>query len=251
MKSFYFILSSFLISISVFAQSSLQDTLVNFFMMRVNYTYQVPLADMANRFGGNSALGIGVGMKFGKNIFLGAEGGFMFGRNVKEFNILDGITDANGFLIGSSGLYTDYAFSEKGFSMQAQVGKIFSFAQPNANSGLMALFGVGFLQHKISIDTDEEEFPAIDKTYRKGYDRLTNGFMLSQFIGYFYIDARKKRINFYGGIEIQEAFTKNRRSWNFDENRKDDSARKDILVGLKLGWIIPFYISQTEKYYYY
>ncbi|HXH20060.1 MAG TPA: hypothetical protein VNJ07_13360, partial [Chitinophagales bacterium] len=91
----------------------------------------------------------------------------------------------------------------------------------------------------------------LNKEYRKGYDRLTSGFMLSQFIGYFFLDAKKKRINCYAGIEVQEGFAKNRRSWNFDEKRRDDSLRNDILISIRLGWIIPFYRTQTEKYYYY
>ncbi len=239
------------LSASAQAQSLLKDSVVNFFMLSINYNLQMPLGDMQDRFGLNSALGIGIGGKVGKNIFLNVEGGYLFGKNVKENDILDAITDENGFLLGSSGLLADYSFAEKGFSIQGQTGKIISFKRPNANSGLMTLLGAGFLQHKISIDADETEVPMLSKEYRNGYDRLTNGFMLSQFIGYFFVDAKRKRINVYGGIQIQEGFTKNRRSWNYDENRQDDSLRKDILVSLKLGWIIPFYRTQTEKYYFY
>jgi hypothetical protein len=154
-------------------------------------------------------------------------------------------------LIGSSGIYADYSFSEKGFSLMGQAGKIVSFRKPNVNSGLLLLPGAGFLQHKISIDANEDDAPMLSKEYRRGYDRLTSGFMLSQFIGYFYLDAKHKRINCYAGIEVKEAFTKSRRSWNYDENRRDNSLRKDILLSVKLGWIIPFYFTQTEKFYYY
>ena len=233
------------------AQSLLKDSVVNFFMLKVHYNFQVPLGDMSERFGLSSALGIGIGGKMGKNIILGVEGSFMFGRNVKENNILSNITNDIGFLLGSSGLFADYSLSEKGFNIQGQGGKIVSFKRPNVNSGIMGLVGAGYLQHKISIDVDESEVPMLNKEYRKGYDRLTSGFMLSQFIGYFYLDSKNKRINFYGGVEFQEGFTKNRRSWNFDENRKDDALRKDILINVKLGWIIPIYKTQTEKYYYY
>lgn len=251
MKSLHLFSCCFLLSCSLQAQSLLKDSLVNFFIFQVHYNFQVPLGDMPERYGLNSALGAGIGGKFGKNIFLGFEGSFMFGRNVEENLILSGITTQEGYLLGASGLYADYSFSEKGFNLQAQGGKIIAFKKPNANSGLMALLGAGYLQHKISIDADEAEAPMLSKEYRKGYDRLTSGFMLSQFIGYFYIDAKRKRINFFAGIEMQEGFTKNRRSWNYDENRNDDRLRNDLLFSVKLGWMLPVYRTQTEKYYYY
>ena len=90
----------------------------------------------------------------------------------------------------------------------------------------------------------------LNEDYKKGYDRLTNGFYLSQFIGYTFLDVRK-RVNFYVGVEVNEAFTQNRRSWNYDMNLKDDATRNDILLGIKVGWILPIYFTPTEKYYYY
>ncbi|HXH18017.1 MAG TPA: hypothetical protein VNJ07_02950, partial [Chitinophagales bacterium] len=143
------------ISFSTQAQSVLKDSVVNLFMLKLHYSLQFPFADMQERFGINSALGAGIGGKVGKNIFLGIESSYLFGRNVKEDSLLYSITDENGFLIGGSGLYADYAFSEKGFTIQAQVGKIFSFKKPNVNSGLMAVAGAGYLQHKIGIAADK------------------------------------------------------------------------------------------------
>lgn len=233
------------------SQSLLKDSTVSTFMMKIHYSFQVPFGDMAERFGMNSALGAGIGGKTGRNVFLGAAGSFIFGKNVKETDILDGITDQDGFLLGSSGLYADYSFSEKGFSLQTQGGKIIAFKKPNVNSGLALLLGAGYLQHKISIKADADAVPMLSREYRKGYDRLSSGFMLTQCIGYLYLDVKNKRINCFAGIEVQEGFTKSRRTWNYDENRADESLRKDILVSLKLSWIIPVYRTQTEKYYFY
>lgn len=251
MKSIQLIIFCLIFSGSTFAQSILKDSVVNFFMLKIHYNFQVPFGQMSERFGLNSALGAGMGGKVGNNFLIGVEGSFLFGTNVKEDDILKDITTQDGFLLGASGLYTDYSFTEKGFCIQAQGGKIISFKKPNVNSGLMLMLGAGYMQHKISIDADEGEAPMLSKEYRRGYDRLTSGPMLSQFVGYFYVDAKRKRINFYGGIEVQEGFTKNRRSWNYDENRKDDAARTDLLLGVKLGWMIPIYRTQTEKYYTY
>lgn len=249
------IVSSFflLFSLSAFSQSQsvLKDSVVSFTMLRIHYGLNFPLADMSDRFGLSNALGAGFGVKTKKKVLIGLEGSYLFSQNVKETDMLENITGETGSLISASGLLATYAFSQKGFSLQLQGGKIIPFKKPNVNSGLMALLGAGYLQHKIVIDVNDAEAPMLSKEYLKGYDRLTNGFMLTQFIGYFFLDAKHKRVNCYGGIEISEAFTKNRRSWNYDENQKDDKARKDIFVSVKFGWVIPFYRSQTEKFYYY
>jgi len=251
MKPLHLLLVIFAFTAPAQTPSLLKDSTVNLIVLQFGYKLQFPLADMNSRFGVNSAIGTGIGGKVGRNIFLGAEGNFLFGKKVQEDDLLDAITD-DGYLIGSSGLYADYSFSERGFSLQAQGGKIISFKKPNVNSGLLLLLGAGFLQHKILIAVEEESIPLLlGKEYQKGYDRLTNGLLLSQFIGYFFLDSGKKRINWFAGLELQEGFTKNRRSWNYDEKRQDDSARKDILLSMKLGWMIPIYRTQTEKYYYY
>jgi hypothetical protein len=66
--------------------------------------------------------------------------------------------------------------------------------------------------------------PQVQGAYAKGYDRLTNGPAISQYIGWLHLD-RKKLVNFNAGIEIIEAFTQNRRDFNFDQMKKDDSKR--------------------------
>lgn len=239
------------LSLATHSQSVLKDSVVSFSMMHIHYGLQFPLGDMGDRFGTSHSLGTGFKTKSKRNVVIGFEGSYLFSRNVKETDMLEHITGETGSLISISGLLATYTFSQKGFMLQMQGGKIIPFKKPNVNSGLMLLAGAGYLQHKIHIEVNDNEAPMLSKEYLKGYDRLTNGFMLSQFIGYFFVDAKHKRINCYAGIEISEAFTQNRRSWNFDEQRKDDKARKDIFVSVKFGWVIPFYRSQTEKFYYY
>jgi hypothetical protein len=89
----------------------------------------------------------------------------------------------------------------------------------------------------------------MSKAYQTGYDRLTNGGMLSQFIGYQYMGVRKK-VNFDGGIEFSEGFLKGRRLWNYARNAPDNAREMDVLIGIKVGWILPKYFKVTEKYYY-
>jgi hypothetical protein len=72
----------------------------------------------------------------------------------------------------------------------------------------------------------------------------------SQFFGYLFLD-NKKFVNFYLGVELQEAFTKSLRSWQFDINAALPGNRLDMTFGIKAGWIIPVYAKEkVEKFYY-
>ena len=84
----------------------------------------------------------------------------------------------------------------------------------------------------------------------KGYDRLSTGFSLNQFIGYQYF-GKTRLINFFAGIEGIQAFTKNRRGYNYDTQKVDTKERFDSMYGIKVGWIIPFYKKTTQEFYYY
>ena len=103
------------------------------------------------------------------------------------------------------------------------------------------------MQHKIRIQDDPESpVASLTNEYKKGYDRLTNGWSLNQFVGYQYF-AKNKRINFYAGIESTQGFTQNVRGYNFDTKSYDNESRLDVLYGLRIGWIVPFYLGETGE----
>jgi hypothetical protein len=238
---FLIVLFIFFCSNILSAQSMLKDSVMNAF----------PAADMKQRFGNCSAVGPGMKFKVKKNFIVGLEGHFLFGGKVKDDQILNAVTTREQrYLIGTEGVFENYTFSERGFHVKAEVGKIIAFKKPNVNSGIYVAMGMGMLQHKIRIEVDEGKVPYLDKEYKKGYDRLSNGFALSQFIGYRYF-SQYRFLNFFFGMEFIEAFTKNRRTWNFDTNSASPGSRFDMLYGFKAGLVIPVYRKQTEKYYYY
>jgi hypothetical protein len=247
----YFLLSISLLigSLSLNAQSLLKDSVMNAVLLQVQYSYQFPLADMQTRFGNNSALGAGIAFKIKKNFILGIEGAGMLGETVKEPNVLKGATDNAGNIIGSDGGLVEYQLHERGFILKAIIGKIISFKKPNVNSGILINVGVGMMQHRIKIEIDEELAPQLNNSYQKGYDRLSNGVVISQFIGYQFMGTHRK-LNFYAGMEFNEGFLKGRRNWNYPLNSADDATRTDVLIGLKACWMVPIYKHVTEKYYY-
>jgi hypothetical protein len=140
----------------------------------------------------------------------------------------------------------------------AQGGKIVPLGKkPNKNSGLMFMFGAGFINHQILIEFRGDNAPQVQDDYKKGYDRLHYGFAMSQFIGYMYL-GNNRSLNFFGGFEFIEGFTRNRRVYNYDTQSSDLRDKYDIFIGLKVGYIFPFYRKGTgstnkskEKEYYY
>lgn len=238
--------------LNVFAQKSkLKDEHVNAVLLQANYSLQIPLMDYAERYGLSSTIGASLSVKFGKNYIIGADGNFIFGNKIEDNQLYSGISNDKSQILGWNGLYEPYIVNQRGFTIKGNFGKVFSFGKLNKNSGILVSVGLGVIQHKIKLDLSESNVPQLDKDYQKGYDQLSNGFLSSQFIGFQFLDT-KKRINFVIGWEFNQGFTKNRRSWDFNNNSKpSQSLRKDFSTGFRVGWIIPIYLMQTEKYYTY
>lgn len=235
---------------SIKAQSLLKDSVMGVWLISAHYSYQLPLGDMADRFGGNSSLGGMLGFKNGRNWLYGVEGSYLFSNNVKDLGQFENISLGGNVLIRTDGRVETVFLAQRGFTVTGFLGKMIPFKKPNVNSGLVLKLGVGMLWHKIRIIGDREYLPQITKGNEKGYDRLANGLLLAPFIGYQYMSLSRV-LNFYAGIEFNLGLTKGRRAWNYDQNAPGDARRTDMLVGFKGGWIITKYVAHTEKYYYY
>jgi len=231
-------------------QNLLRDSVMNAAIIQFHYTMQFPGGELAERFGRNSNIGGGWLFKLNHNVLLGFSGRFLFGNQVREDDLLDELTTADGLLINQDGFLSEYMLLERGFQLELQAGKVIPVIGPNPNCGLGLLLGGGFLQHKVKIDVQTERVPQLEGDYLKGYDRLTNGLYLSQFIGYFHLDTRKL-LNFYIGAELQQGFTENRRAWDYDRNSREADTRHDLFYGIKLGWMIPIYRQNTQEFFYY
>lgn len=231
------------------AQFSVRDSAVAFKMIGGTFAYQIPGGDLADRFGNNYNVGVTFQWKTKKNWIFGVDGSFIFSDEVKENTILQNISTSQGYIIGQDGYYADIFLYERGFMIQAKAGKIFPVIGPNPNSGLMATLGVGLLEHKIRIEDKGNRAPQVYDEYSKGYDRLTNGLSLTEFLGYTNF-SNHRLVNFMAGFEFTQAFTRNRRDINFDTMMRDDRSRVDLLFGIKVAWIIPLYKRMPREYYY-
>ncbi|NEQ49992.1 MAG: hypothetical protein F6K11_07655 [Leptolyngbya sp. SIO3F4] len=244
-----FLISVMVLTSQVQAQQSVRDSVISCVVMDFAYTLQFPGGDLADRFGRNSAVGGGIYYKTKRNWIFGGSGSFIFGNDVKDLSMLDLFRDENGGIPGTTGLYANVVVFQRGFTAQGQVGKIFPWFGPNPNSGIMVLGGLGMMQHNIRYQDDVQEVPLLNGDSEKGYDRLTNGLMLSQFIGYRYL-GNKRLLNFIFGFEAMQGFTQNRRGYNYDTGQPDTESRLDLLYGVKVGLSLPLYKRVPKEFYY-
>ena len=226
-----------------------RDTATQIFMIDFSYALQLPGADLADRFGWNSNVGSGLTIKSKNNLFYNLSGYFLFGNEIEEDGILNHLRTEREAILGVDGKYAEVRLFERGYHFAAGFGKLYPWIGPNANSGVLFMLQAGFLQHKIKIDPIGNTVPTLNKDYRKGYDRLTNGLAFTQSVKYVHI-PHQSFFNFYAGLEVTEAFTKNRRSYNFDTMSKEDGERLDILFGARFGIVIPINRKAAEFYYY-
>jgi hypothetical protein len=246
----YTLLVLFLLSETGWSQSGVRDSVIRFPLLGISYGLFEPGGDLDDRFGTASIIGGQALYKTRKNWVYGFNGGFIFGNKVNEEGLLDAISTSNGQVIGLDGLYADVRIFERGYMVGATFGKLFSFKRPNPNSGILVTAGTGFIQHKIRIETIGNTVPALRKEYLKGYDHLTNGWQLNEFVGYVYF-SNKQLLNFFGGFEFVQGFTQNRRDFNFDNPDNDKGKRLDLMYGVKLGWILPLYKKKPAAFYLY
>ena len=235
---------------SALAQVSVKDSAVFAPIIDFSYSYKVPGGDLADRFGNHSEIGLSFLFKTRKNLLYGVDWNYTFGNNVNELGFTDEFRDANGGILAINGLYSETYFVERGFSISGKIGKVLNLFAYNPNSGIMILGGVGFLQHRIKIEDKFNEVPLLGNDgYYQGYDRMSNGLMLSEFVGYRLLSNRRL-INVFAGFEFTQAFTQNQRSYNYDTGTKDDTKRLDLSWGMKVGFTLPLYKPTPKDFYY-
>lgn len=227
------------------AQQNTQAEGLNLILVKTHISLYLPQLTLAERYGPGSVVGLDITYKTKKGWMYSISGGHMFGGTVRETDIMANIATPSGDIITQSGVFEDYRLRQFGWLLYGRVGKIFPVIGPNPNSGLMLELGGGLMQHKIWIETPVNNSPQLSSVYKRGYDRLSNGYSLNPFLGYQHL-SNNKLINFYIGLDVHVGFTQNRRTLNYDTGMRDDRQRTDLMTGIKAGWILPLY-KRAEK----
>lgn len=219
-------------------------------LVSLGYGPQLPLADLDQRFGGSwSVSGALDFLPKDRPIQFGLQGNFFFGTTVEE-DVLSRLRTDDGFIIGNDRSPADIQLRMRGLYLGARIGTMIPLGNTSRRRGLALRVGGGYLQHRIRIQDDPvRTVNQLVGGYRKGYDRLTSGPALYQFVGYQQVDVENS-LRFFIGIEAWQGFTSNQREWDFALNQPLNDRRFDALVGVRIGWILPFYLRNPDDIYY-
>lgn len=238
----------FAFSSNAFKAQSVKDSAFRILMVGVHFSGQIPQNDLATRFGASFSTGASFLWKTKKNILFGVEGSYVFGKKVKE-DVVSNIRNSDGNVFDNEGFPADLRLTHRGWNMCANVGYLFSKLGHNPNSGLFFTVGGGYMIHKVKLYDANQKIAAVKGDLKKGYDRLTGGFELTQFIGYKYL-SNNRLANFYVGLEFYEGFTQSLRVVNYNTGFADTQKRFDVINGFRFGWILPLY-KRTKDFYYF
>lgn len=230
-------------------QVNVRDSVIWTPIVYATYGFHGLGGDIGEMFGPSSTIGGGIGFKTKKNFYFGLEYSYLFGGKSKTGDeILAGILTSDGQLIGQGGEYAIFQYYQRGNIFWGHVGKVIPVFGPNPNSGIFIKLGVGFVEYRMDVSVQDNTALQVDGDYKLGYDHLTTGVGLNQFIGYQFM-GDSRIWNFYAGFDISQAWTKNRREMNFDTRTKDNTQHFDLFYGFKVGWIIPLYRRASVGYY--
>lgn len=235
-------------------------------LFQATYAFQLPAFDTRAQYGFSHTIGGSFVYKTNENWLWTANGNFIFGNQVKGSRIDlfgEGITTVHGEIIGGSGSVTALALYERGFHVQAEVGKLFPF-KPNPNSGFFVQAGVGYLRNRMRVDFQTEMYNTpyqVAKDYQYGYDRMRGGLAFHLETGYLYLSDIRVA-NFSVSLEMTYARTRDLRDYDFRVFTNPETGVQepvgytdpkkrynDFYYGIRVSWNIPTYQRQPEAYY--
>lgn len=227
---------------------SIRDTAKFRTQLSISYAIQLPEGDLKQRFGWNSNLGLFLDFKLKSNWVIGLNSQFIFGNQIKDTSMLSDMLTSDGQIINQNGNYARVQAYERGWNFSGNFGRVFSVIGPNPNSGILVKLGIGFMQHKVRIDAEQNLVPQFTGDYKKLYDRYTNGISFTQFLGYSHMSS-SRLANFFGGFEFTQGITKGRRERQAGGPTDLQDDRIDLLMGIRVGWIVPLYKRAPRDFY--
>jgi hypothetical protein len=245
-----FLIFCCLFGTSIFAQvtdeggKAVDGSILNF---GLGVGVNVPLGDMADRYGSNMNFGLS-GEYITKNNWLwNAEFIYLFSENIKE-DVLAPFRTKEGFILGDDNQYASLIMKERGFFMGVGIGKII-LIKKDARSGIKVAVNGGILQHQITFSDDRNSIGQVRAGRHIGYDRLSRGFSLKETIAYKHL-SQDRRLNFEFALDFIQGFTSEVRAINFDTGLPTNKSRFDMLIGARLMWNLPFYKGGETTVYY-
>ena len=219
-------------------------------LITASYAHQLPGGDLADRFGHNSNIGLSIVRRTRADLLLGVRGGFLFGNRVTEPGLIANVINSAGQVVDEDGAMADILLLQRGWNAFFTAGRMFPTANSRGRSGITAELGLGYLRHKVRVQTQKNVVPQLEDDNLRGYDRLTAGPAALVQVGYQYLSPRR-RANFHVAMEFMAGFTQPLRAFNFDTETFNQPDRLDLLTGLRIGWTLPIDRSEDERYFLY
>jgi hypothetical protein len=219
-------------------------------MVNLGYGPYSSGGDLSNRFGNGWSIDGGLyWLPVKNNLEFGLRVQYGFGDQVKE-DVLADLRTREGFLIGNQREPADIQLRQRQLFIGPSLGNTFSIGK-NKRAGIHVKTSIGYFFHRIRLQQDPVQgVPQVAEELEAGYDRLTGGLAVHQFIGFQQL-ALDKRLNFYIGGEVTAGFTKALRSFDIPTGAAPSTeGRTDLLLGLKAGLIIPFYFGEGRQIFY-
>ncbi|GIV26809.1 MAG: hypothetical protein KatS3mg027_0623 [Bacteroidia bacterium] len=228
------------------------DSSLTFPYFQFHASFQIPYGDLSKRFGNNMSVGGSTIYKLKSNYLFAIDGNYFFSKNVKEdvmSQLKTSTPSGESFVIDNEGFPADLRITERGWNLTLNFGKIFYIGGNNKNRGIHYQIGLGYLQHKIKLYDAQQKIAAIKGDRIKGYDRLSIGGCVYNYLGYTYLSSNRF-VNFTIGLEFYYAITQNVRYYDYATASIDTKIRHDMLAGIKFGWILPVYRKADGIFFY-
>ena len=238
--------ASFLACTAFFGQSL--DSAFTDVQISPGYSRQWPGGDLADRYGTNNNLSLGIHYSFKSRFILGLQQDFLFGNTVMPGEgFLENLKADDGSILDNDGQISQLIVSQRGWCSALETGHLFTFRKPNQHSGILLKVGAIRLSHKIRIEHQQNKIAQLEGDYLKGYDRLCVGYGTRLSVGYQYM-ANNRFVNFYLGLEWSYARTNPARPVNFDTRISDVGNRNDQLLGIRFSWTLHLYQRKAASF---
>jgi len=168
---------------------------------------------------------------------------FIFGEEIKEPGFASNLLP----IIAGDGSFPGIGATFQGIMSGGFVGKVLPLGKPNGNSGFSLRFGGGYFSSWYALRASGGLVPQLSAPYDKGYDRMSTGFYLSQWLGY-HLMSNNQSINCYFGVEAVQGFQEHRRGYQYDIGVLPEGLRSDLWLGLKAGWFFPLYPRAKREF---
>lgn len=251
MTKIKFLLLAFgFLALQLTAQVNVKDSVIKAPFVNISFGGYIPGGDYAERFGNFWSLGTSFNFKAKTNWVYSFDYNFVYSDKIKEDSILRFVDTDLRQVIDVAGQYAELYQYHRGHNFQLKVGKLFPIKSINPNTGILVSVGTGYMQHKVKFAATGNEIPHLSKEYRKGYDRLTAGLLLSE-SALFQFFSDNRLINFSAGFEFGQGFTRSLRSFDFDTQAANQTQRVDLYYGFKINWTLPLYKKMAREFYFY